>query len=290
MKLSKTKIGKSIATVGLVLITTWLIAAVEKYEIDPFPVGTPDQLTDLDHRIEQLEKVGPFEVVDSRGMPILQVESDPQILPFYENKATLYSADGEPVAVMGADDATGYLRVRSADGERSAFLDLGKPYGLRFEELVESTRSDGSKKKDGVVRLEIGKREAGNYALNFFGTGKDQQIAAIGESRAGSGALVVGDTNSSNRASMIVGNDDKGIIGISNRQGTAVLAFGEASGNTGGSLVIGSANGDPRVKMGTNDNKYGVVIALPQGLPYIPRTGLPGSYLLGCAGGGSCVH
>ena len=290
MKFTATKIGRSMAAIAFLLTATLLIVAIENYESDSKLPPAPDQLTDLERRIDQLEKVGPFEVVDSRGMPIFQVESNPQINPFYENKATLYSADGEPVAVMGADDATGYLRVRSADGERSAILDLGKPYGLRFEEMVESTRSDGSKKKDGVVRLEIGKREAGNYALNFFGTGKDQQIAAIGESRAGSGALVIGDANNSNRASMIVGNDDKGMIGISNRQGTAVLVFGEASGNTGGSLVIGSATGDPRVKMGTNDNKYGVVIALPQGLPYVPRTGLPGSYLLGCAGGGSCVH
>jgi len=279
------------ATVGLILIATWLIVAVEKYENDSSSSSPPDQLADLEHRIDQLEKVGPFEVVDGKGMPIFQVESRIDTGEFYTNRATVYSDRGEPVAVMGTDNATGFLRAVSADGDRSAILDLGKPYGLRFEEMIVAKNPDGSEgPKEGVPRLEIGKRESGNYALNFFGTAKDQQIAAIGESKAGSGALVIGDTNASNRASMIVGQDDKGIIGIFNRAGTAVLAFGEASGNTGGSLVIGAANGDPRVKMGTNDNKYGVVIALPQGLPYVPRTGLPGSYLLGCAGGGSCVQ
>jgi hypothetical protein len=89
---------------------------------------------------------------------------------------------------------------------------------------------------------------------------------------------------------MAVGQDSKGIIGVFNRAGTAIVAFGEAVGNTGGSLSIGSANQEPRVKMGTNDNKYGIVSALPEGLPYVPKSGLPGSYILGCAGGGSCVR
>ena len=41
--------------------------------------------------------------------------------------------------------------------------------------------------------------------------------------------------------------------------------------------------------MGTNGNRYGVVMALPQGLPYVPKSGLPGSYMLGCAPGPACV-
>ena len=115
-----------------------------------------------------------------------------------------------------------------------------------------------------------------------------EPIAGIGESKAGSGALVVGDTQGSKRASMSVG-ESKGVIAVFNGAGNAIVALGEAVGNTGGALAIGDANSEPRVKMGTNDNRYGVVMTFPVGLPYVPRSGLPGSYFLGCAGGSACV-
>ena len=54
-------------------------------------------------------------------------------------------------------------------------------------------------------------------------------------------------------------------------------------------LAIANSAKDPVVKMGVNDNRYGVVLTGPRaGFPLVPRSGLPGSYILGCAGGSSC--
>jgi hypothetical protein len=53
--------------------------------------------------------------------------------------------------------------------------------------------------------------------------------------------------------------------------------------------VLTDANSKATVMMKTNNNRYGVVMALPPGFPYVPKSGLPGSYILGCAGGPSCV-
>jgi hypothetical protein len=89
---------------------------------------------------------------------------------------------------------------------------------------------------------------------------------------------------------MQVGQDGKGIIGLFNQDNKAILTFGEAVGNTGGSLAIGDAGSEPMVKMGSNDNRYGVAVTFPVGFPYVPRSGLPGSYFLGCSvGSKTCV-
>src|SRR5207244_4479373 len=132
-----------------------------------------------------------------------------------------------------------------------------------------------------VARVELGRGEAGNYSLKFPAKSDDpkksgEPIAGIGESKAGSGAIVGGGPEGKKRATMLVGSDGKGIIGIYNADGNAILAFGEAIGNTGGSLSIGDDKSEPRVKMGTKDNRYGVVMALPRGFPYVPKSGLPG--------------
>src|SRR5947208_5401363 len=102
MTIGRKIIGKGLISVGLVLIVTLLISAVERYERASDSVSAADQLSELERRIDVLEKVGPFEVVDSRGSPIFRVESRPDMGPFYTNKASVYNSQGEPVAIMGA--------------------------------------------------------------------------------------------------------------------------------------------------------------------------------------------
>jgi hypothetical protein len=51
-------------------------------------------------------------------------------------------------------------------------------------------------------------------------------------------------------------------------------------------MDLGLADGNAAVRMGHNGNRYGIVLAGPVlGLPLVPRSGLPGSYFMGCAGG-----
>jgi len=113
-------------------------------------------------------------------------------------------------------------------------------------------------------------------------------VAAIGESKAQSGLVLIGDAQGSRKASITIA-DGKGILSLYNGDDKPILTFGEAIGNAGGSLVIGDVNSEPKVKMGSNGERYGAVLALPVGVPYVPRSGLPGSYFLGCAGGRACV-
>jgi len=106
--------------------------------------------------------------------------------------------------------------------------------------------------------------------------------------RPGSGALVVGDRAGQARVTMTVAETGGGAIGVYNTASTAVVSLSEGA-TRGGLLAIGDASGNPVAKMGVQDDRYGIVLTGPADLgPYIPSSGLPGSYLLGCAGGSGC--
>jgi hypothetical protein len=138
----------------------------------------------------------------------------------------------------------------------------------------------------GQRRADFGRQPAGNYSLRVLGpTGGPE--AAIGESQAGTGALVIGDPLGRLRAVMTV-VEGKGSVRIQNAQGEAVLALTEGA-TGGGLLTIGDKSSEPMVKFGVNQDRYGVVLAGPvSGFPLVPGSGLPGSYFLGCAGGDKC--
>lgn len=246
-----------------------------------------DQLADLERRVGELESGDLFTVVNDRGKKVFSITSANSA-----STATIFNSSEVALAFMGATASGAYFEARAADGSWRATLSADENWaGLRLmERVTENVNDQGATRQvtSDVARIELGRRETGNYALRFPAK-SGEPIAGIGESKAGSGAIVVGDPDGKRRAAILVGDDGKGIIGIYNTGGNAILAFGEAVGNGGGALAIGDAKSEPRVKMGTKDNRYGVVMALPQGLPYVPKSGLPGSYMLGCAGGSACV-
>lgn len=246
-----------------------------------------DELTEVELRMNNLDyaKWPPlFEVVDKQDNAIFEVTSTD-----LWSAASVIDSGAQDVVSMNADANGGYFSVRTSDGGTKARLGVDKAWaGLRISERGTQSVSDKSGTHDetkDLARLELGGQQGGNFSLKFPAfTG---MLAGIGESKAGSGAIVIGDSKGTRRASMFVA-DGKGSVGIYSGDGTALVALGEAAGNTGGSLVIGNAKGEPRVKMGTNDNRYGAVLTFPGGLPYFPKSGLPGSYMLGCAGGPGC--
>jgi hypothetical protein len=139
--------------------------------------------------------------------------------------------------------------------------------------------------------LDLLRQVSGNYAFKIpsaFGP-----VAGIGQSKAGSGVVVVGNNGGQTKALMGV-DGSQGVFNVYNSGSNPVATLRESGSGTGsGLLALGDASGSMVVKMGTNvDNRYGVVLALPLGFPYVPRSGLPGSYFLGCVaspGGRACL-
>ena len=249
-------------------------------------VGPADRVADLERRITTLEEA-PFQVLGRDHKPIFEVRTDGAV-----NEAVLIGASRYPVATMGATQNGGFFLVEGEDQASARMGSEGVWAGLRFEhvELVKINSKSNEQKSMPVTYLELGRAPAGNYALRFNAQSGDI-IAGIGESRAGSGALVIGDAQGKKLASMLVGSSNKGMIGVFNSgSGSAIAMMGEAVGNTGGSLVLGNGASEPRVKIGTADNRYGIVETLPPSTVYVPRSGIYGSYILGCAAGPQCVH
>jgi hypothetical protein len=281
MKSARKSFTFGFITLALIVSAKMLIAVSANIST---PLSIPDQLTDLDQRISKLEKMGPLVVTDQDGKDIFRVGSDSEI-----NGAQVINKKGSPVAMMAASQYGGYFQATdSANASKQVKIGFGDNFSaISFDETVEED-VNGEKISRHVSRLSLGKQAAGNFALHVTDT-KVGLIAGIGESKAGSGAIVIGNSKGSLRASFSLGINNKGLIDIFNSNGNPVATFGEAIGNTGGSLALGDPNSTPLVKIGTNALRYGVVEALPRGIPYVSKSGLPGSYMLGCAGGPSCV-
>jgi hypothetical protein len=220
-----------------------------------------DGLRELQRRISELENRPLFEVVDKAGRPIFRVSP---------GMALVYNSS-QAVAAIRATDEGGFFTGRSSSGLAASIGASGMRSGVRLSE-------------GGVTRASLGSQEHGNHAMTFPSPGSGN-IAAIGESRAGSGALVVGTFSGAVLAS-ITGVDNKGAFGVSNQSGASVVSLTEGA-TRGGLLAIGDATSEPMVKMGVQDDRYGIALAGPQaGFPLIPASGLPGSYIMGCAGKG----
>jgi hypothetical protein len=263
---------------ALVLTVTWLREAAAK-RARGSSNSESDELADLERRVINLETGELFTVVDRPGdgaKKLFSITSTNSA-----STATVYdSAEAGVVSMVATADGGYFTTLKSGASERYVLgADDSTLAGLRF---IESATGVGALTTGERARIELGRQKSGNEGLAFpAGSG---EVVGIGESKAGTGLMLVGDKEGNRKATFMTGTDRKGMIGIFNGD-KAILAFGEATGNTGGLLAIGDAKGEPRVKMGTNDNRYGVVMALPKGLPYVPKSGLPGSYMLGCAGG-----
>ena len=237
----------------------------------PAPGPTPktrqsDRLAKLEERLGKLEAAPIFEVIDKEENVILRIARD---------KLVLFNSGGTAVAGVRATAGGGFFMAKSTDGGLVAALGTsGANAGVRI------TEGD-------VPRFDVGKQEGGaNYSLRAP-SNIDGAIAGIGESKAGTGAMLVGDRTGRVKASLTLG-DDKGMVGIFNTKSAAVLAI--TQGATGGGLLaIGDAASTGMVKAGVKEDRYGIVMTGPgAGFPFVPSSGLPGSSILGCAGGGSC--
>jgi hypothetical protein len=94
--------------------------------------------------------------------------------------------------------------------------------------------------------------------------------------------LLVGTRTGQVKAKLMV-PDERGVVSVSKEDEGGGLSLLEAK--IGGGLLDIADGGDSAVKMGHVEHRYGIVLAGPVlGLPLVPKSGLPGSYFMGCAG------
>lgn len=217
-------------------------------------------LSSLEKRIRDLEGRSYFEVVSQ--------QTEKTIMRVGPGGARFFNEAGVAVAAIGTTDAGGYVTGRSPSGAEASIGASGQSAGVRIFEK-------------GLVRSELG-TDNGPFALRFPG-GKGL-IAGIGEARSGSGAVIVGTVPGVTEGAITV-SDSRPMVSLTKDAGPGGLAFAEATIG-GGFLHVVMAGGQSAVKMGHNGQRYGIVLTGPiLGVPYVPRTGIPGSYFVGCASG-----
>ena len=229
----------------------------DPFQEPPRDPGGDQALAALDGRIRALENAAYFEVVTKEGRPIFRVAP---------GGVRVYNQSGMAVAGIGATEAGGFFNARSATSPVEASIGASQMQaGVRVME-------------EGLLLLDLTTKEGVSSLRVPSGTGL---IAGIGASRAGTGALLVGTLGGQVKGTFTV-EDGRGLVQVSKEQGSGGLSMLEAG--IGGGLLDIAVRGDSAVKMGQN-GKYGLVLAGPAlGLPLVPKSGLPGSYFLGCAG------
>jgi hypothetical protein len=231
----------------------------------PFEEPTPQdpvtnrELALLERRIRALETSAYFEVVDDDDRPVFSIGPE---------GVRVFNRSGVPVVAFGRTDFGGYVTARSTTMALEAALGAtGRTAGLQIRE-------------DGLTRLEVSAKPDGGAALRLP-SGDGGLIAGLGSSVEGPGALLLGTRDGWVKATLTAPGG-RGRVNVRRTEKSGGLVLQEA-GIGGGMLLLGDAKDDRAVLMGHVKNSYGLVMAGPvPGLPLVPKTGLPGSYFMGC--------
>ena len=223
-------------------------------ESEPEDPSDNPQLKELDRRVRALEHAPYFEVVDDEERPIFVVSQD---------GVRIFSKGGIPRAAFGSALGGGYFTASSGFAEASLTA-TATSGGIQFVE-------------DGLTRLIASGNDSGAASMRVpSGNGV---IAGVGVSKDGPGTLLIGTLAGQVRATFSVPGD-RAMVQVQGVNDAAISMMEQKTG--GGMLQIDSKDG-AIVKMGNVNNTYGIVMTGPRpGLPLVPKSGLPGSYFLGC--------
>jgi hypothetical protein len=225
----------------------------------PEPEKTDDTaLNDLERRIRALENAPYFEVVNDSEQPVFRVGPD---------GVSVFNRSGVAVAAFGVSQYGGYFTASSGSALLQATMSAsGTKAGVQIVE-------------DDLVRLSAMAGEEGGSSLQI--PSANGVIAGMGASKVGSGALLIGGLDGRLKASLTV-PDGRGLLQLGTGNNGGQLSLLE-QGIGGGMFQIDNNQGKAAIKMGHLNHRYGIVLAGPNlGFPLVPKSGLPGSYFMGC--------
>jgi hypothetical protein len=183
----------------------------------------------------------PFQVLTKEGGRLLRIEP--------ENVA-FYARDDKPVVHILADESGGMLQAQSVDGVREVTI------------AAQDRRSHLVVREADADRMDVGRRANGRYSVQVYAANR-KEVAAFGQSVAGSGVMLIGDAAGTAKVRMQISKPADGgtAIHVANAAGTIVGSMSAAAG--GGQLRIGDAAGNSRVEAGLTVENVGVVRTFP---------------------------
>ena len=217
-----------------------------------------EPLNDLERRLRALENAPYFEVINDSEQPVFRVGPD---------GVRVFNRTGVAVAGFGAAQDGGYFTASSGSALLEASL------------VANGTKAGVQIVEDDIVRLSALAGESSPPSVLV--PSANGVIAGIGASTAGSGALLLGGLDGRLKASLSIPGGRGQLQLRSGDEGGQVSMLEQSIG--GGMFQIDNAKGMAAIKMGHLNNRYGIVLAGPNlGFPLIPKSGLPGSYFMGC--------
>jgi hypothetical protein len=231
-----------------------------KADGEPPDLSNNEKLNDLERRLRKLENAPYFEVINDSEQTVFRVGPD---------GVSLFNRTGVAVAGFGATQNGGYFTASSGSALlKASMVATGTEAGVQIVE-------------DDLVRLSALAGEGKPPSLQM--PSANGVIAGIGASTVGSGALLLGERDGRLKASLSFPNGRGQLQLNSGENGGQVSMLEQAIG--GGMFQIDNDKGSAAVKMGNLNNRYGIVLAGPNlGFPLVPKSGLPGSYFMGCGG------
>lgn len=203
------------------------------------------RLKDLEYRdrmgtLRERRVYAPFEVVTKKGTPLMRIE---------EENVTFYNQGGRPVMWIEADYTGGLLRSQTPTRDRDATI------------AAQGNRSHLVIRENGQDRVDLGRRANGYYSLQVYGS-SNKMVAGIGQSAAGSGAVLIADAAGTNKVKMTFDRARSAtLISVANRAGVDVGTISAAAG--GGMLQLTDAAGRSMVEAGLTEDNVGSVRTLP---------------------------
>jgi hypothetical protein len=208
----------------------------------------------------------PFRVVDRRGAPILSVAAG------RERGLLLYGSTAAQGASLILEAQEGGAVVAQSQTARRVRLDGA---ALRF---FEGVAARGGAAAFDRARVSFGPGSEGGYALQFFAA-NGKRVAAIGASRAGSGAIVVADPQGIPRV-VVRTNGNAGLVGIVDDALVRNFVALTEGASGGGRLEVTDVNHVILAEAGS-EGRVGVVRAGPRIIPTIGTMGSSPSVLTG---------
>jgi hypothetical protein len=211
-------------------------------------------LRELETRMSALERAPYFEVVNDQEVPIFVVSRE---------GVRVFDKAGAPKVAFGSAAGGGYVSVTSGDANAS----------------MSATSTTGSMQfiEDGLTRLTLSGNDSGGASLRVpSGNGV---IAGFGTSKDGPGTLLLGTLDGRVKQTLSVPGD-RATVQVLGDNGAAISLLEQG---IGGGMLQADSKAGAIVKMGHVGNRYGIVMTGPRpGIALIPKSGLPGSFFLGC--------
>jgi len=186
-----------------------------------------------------------------------------------ENAATRLRFEGNGSLLVADAAGKGILRIADKNNPADARITVGPNDGGRYAITISNA--------SGGALATMGEARVGGGVLASYNT-----AGTIGAILSGTGQVQVANDAGQTLATMVA-EKNQGAFSVRSASGTTIARVGEGTG--GGLFQLANQAGNAMVEAGIHTSGVGLVRTFPIGSPGASFVGMPGTFLIGRAGG-----